>query len=163
MESRRLIYGRFERESFQEYFSLTGDGQVMRMITGKPAKEEEAKQKFDEILALQLTDPKFGYFRVLKKDNQAFIGLAKIVQIAPDVAEIGYSLRPEHWGNGYGSEICTFLISASRQIKNIVKLTAIIDPDNLASARILQKNGFLLVKSGVLDGLPAEIYDLVLH
>lgn len=109
----------------------------MRMLTGKPAKEEVAKKKFDEILALQLTEPKFGYFRVLKKDNQAFIGLAKIVQIAPDVAEIGCSLKPEHWGNRYGSEICQFLIPCFRIIKNIVKLTAIIDPDNLTSAKIL--------------------------
>lgn len=45
----------------------------------------------------------------------------------------------------------------SKEDHNLKRLTAIIDPNNLASKKILSKYGFVTEFIGNMDGLPAEI------
>lgn len=47
-----------------------------------------------------------------------------------EVAEIGYMIKAEHWGKGYGSEIAKVLIEKARK-STLKTLKAIIDPNNM--------------------------------
>lgn len=58
-------------------------------------------------------------------------------------AEIGYWLGQEYWGKGYATEVVQKLISIAKESKNFHKLFARTFEGNLASEKVLQKNGFV--------------------
>ncbi len=101
----------------------------------------------------------FGSFKVFERDTNNFIGLGKLAINEEDLseAEIGYLLLPEFWGKGYGSEIASLMLEKAEESKTLNRITAIIDPNNLASKKILLNNGFISEKICEIDGLPGEI------
>lgn len=91
-----------------------------------------------------------------------FIGLAKlkVEEKLSKEAELGYMLLPEYWGKGIGSEIARLLIEKAKEEKQLNKVTAIIDPNNIPSRKILINNGFVSDKLCEIDGLPGEILSM---
>jgi RimJ/RimL family protein N-acetyltransferase len=63
-------------------------------------------------------------------------------------AELGYLLGREHWGAGYMAEAAAALIEFAFGTVGLRRLEAEIDPRNEASARLLERVGF--VKEGHL-------------
>lgn len=81
------------------------------------------------------------------KDGGKLVGLM-ILASDPDVAEmptihIGYLLAETHWGQGLATELMQGFVSA---VKNDgpLRLVGGVDKGNPASARVLQKAGFVL-------------------
>ncbi|WP_064435267.1 GNAT family N-acetyltransferase [Pseudoalteromonas neustonica] len=62
-------------------------------------------------------------------------------------AEIGYWLAQEYWGQGVVTTALALLI-AQLQATEVVRLHAVVFENNLRSAKVLEKNGFL--KEGCL-------------
>jgi aminoglycoside 6'-N-acetyltransferase len=57
-------------------------------------------------------------------------------------ASIGYSIAPTHQGRGYATEAVTAVIDALFGEAGVHRITASIDPRNVASHRVLDKLGF---------------------
>ena len=68
-----------------------------------------------------------------------FIGL----KIEEDKAEISYIFDSDYTGEGYCSEVVKTLIDISFNKLNINKLYAYTKEDNVASVKVLTKNGFM--------------------
>ena len=162
METARLISEKFKTGDFDNYFGLVSNEDVMKMISGKAISPEEAQTNFEKILSINDLNSEIGYYTVRKKETDEFIGLYKIIMIENGEAEIGYSLLPDFWNMGYGSEISEELVKYAKTIPQINCLVAITDPENYASKRILKKSGFKSVKICEIDNLPSEIFKLVL-
>jgi ribosomal-protein-alanine N-acetyltransferase len=58
-------------------------------------------------------------------------------------AEIGYMLLPEFNGQGIVSEAIARVVQYGFEEMKLHSIEAIIDPDNIASARVLEKNHFV--------------------
>jgi RimJ/RimL family protein N-acetyltransferase len=56
--------------------------------------------------------------------------------------EIGYWVGKEYWHRGYATEAVSRLIDLARE-RGVTRMFAHVFPDNGASARVLEKNGFL--------------------
>jgi RimJ/RimL family protein N-acetyltransferase len=69
-------------------------------------------------------------------------------------------LLPDYWAKGIGSEVAKLLIEKAKAEKQINKITAIIDPSNFASRKILINNGFISDMVCEIDGLPGEILSM---
>ncbi|GAA4436788.1 GNAT family N-acetyltransferase [Pontibacter saemangeumensis] len=158
MRSERLVLEKFREEDFGNYYRLAGNELVMRMVTGNALSQQEAEEKYKQILAVNLSQEELGYFAVKTIAANSCIGLGKIVLTDPEEAEIGYLLLPESWGKGYGGEIARLLVKHAQGLPYLRTLSAIIDPANTASKRILEKLDFKLFYAGALDNLPAELY-----
>ncbi|MDX1685126.1 MAG: GNAT family N-acetyltransferase [Saprospiraceae bacterium] len=156
-QSERLSFRYFREEDFEDYFSLMSNLPVMKMITGKALSRKEAEKKFQDALESEDIEKGLGRFRVSTRDNDDFVGLARLVP-GDSAPELGYALASDQWGRGYGSEICKAVIDHARQYGKYKKLMAIVDPENLPSVRILKKNGFVFERAGEYEGLPAEYY-----
>jgi RimJ/RimL family protein N-acetyltransferase len=59
----------------------------------------------------------------------------------PRTLHLGYFLGQQSWGQGLASELLAGLVQSLRQCDNAV-IVAGVDPDNTASARVLEKVGF---------------------
>ena len=83
-------------------------------------------------------------------------------------AEVGYSLAREHWGNGYATEALARLIDYLFDERGVTRIFGMLDPANLASARVLERTGFLFEGRTKLsywkDDVPSDdlIYGMLL-
>lgn len=71
--------------------------------------------------------------------------------------EIYYAIHPDEQGNGYATEASKELIHYAFETFDLKYLLASVDPENLASKRVLEKLGFEFEKK--LSGYTAELAD----
>jgi [ribosomal protein S5]-alanine N-acetyltransferase len=63
--------------------------------------------------------------------------------------ELSYGFRRDRWGRGYASEAAAGVVTHGFETMGLEKIVADVDPENAASARVLDKCGFVQVD--VLD------------
>jgi putative acetyltransferase len=86
----------------------------------------------------------FGMYLAELNSDHSPIGLCGLVQRGylpgPD---IGFATLPAFWGSGYAFEASAAIMRYSRSGLGLARLLAIVKPDNLRSARLLERLGFL--------------------
>lgn len=157
----KIYFEKFSsKDDFEYFFKLVSNEKIMVMNYGRVFTLEEAKKYYKKVLEINEKYKGFGQFKVFEGSNKNFIGLGAIVA-NEDVteAEIEYLLLPDYWGKGYGSRLAETLISMAQEVKSIKKVTAITDPNNVGSKKILLKNGFVSSKVYEIDdGSLAEMF-----
>ena len=80
-----------------------------------------------------------------------FCGLAEAYGYRAPIRKVsvGYRLLREEWGKGIASEALGILLQELMERRGLEIVTASTMLENRASARVLQKNGFTLVKRAV--------------
>lgn len=75
-------------------------------------------------------------------------------------AELGYVLSRKYWGKGIATQAVRLAVEIGFQELGLTKIEALVDPENPASRRVLEKNGFLntgLLKNHVVQkGIPKD-------
>ena len=106
---------------------------------------------------------KDGVFRAVVVDGR-IVGTISVEQ-KQDVyrmdAEIGYFLATEQWSRGIMTEAVGRICDIAFQKLNIIRITGLVYEANIASGRVLLKNGFALegvmrnavFKNGAIDNL----------
>jgi ribosomal-protein-alanine N-acetyltransferase len=72
-------------------------------------------------------------------------------------AEVGVILSPDAWGQGYAAEALTVVIGRAFA-RSVNKITADIDPRNLASLRMFEKLGFRITGSATATFRLGEVW-----
>jgi len=157
MNNANLSLFKYIQADFDDYQHLVADGEVMQYISGNGLTANEARSKFDSILLVNETEEHLGYFKVLDAGG-VFIGDAKLERYKHDTSflEIGYILKQKYWGQGFGSAICRLLLERAALYYPGVDILGIIDPENSASKRLLEKFGFASFFVGIEDDVPTE-------
>ncbi|QNL49407.1 GNAT family N-acetyltransferase [Olivibacter sp. SDN3] len=160
----RIYIEKFNAGDFDAYYSLVSNLEVMAMITERAITLDEAKKDYNHLLENNDVHDVFGNFKVYEYSSNHFIGLAKLeVKAKYDhEAELGYMILPEFWGMGYGKEIASFMLDKASKQPTLKKVSAVIDPKNTASKKILLNHNFTTEKVGEIEGLPGEILSKVL-
>ena len=91
----------------------------------------------------------------LKNKARTFIGVASAQSSEAYEIEIGYVIAPSVTGRGYASEALGTLLDAVFNLTEARMVHADSRTINLASRRVLEKNGFLFTKAELKD-LPAR-------
>ncbi|MBU2998044.1 GNAT family N-acetyltransferase [Cellulophaga baltica] len=150
------------RSDFENYFQLVSNAEVMKMITTKPLDLEEAKSDFNTLIKKNELNPNYGKFKIVNTETNKVLGIAKLEASESNVTavEIGYMLLPDYWGKGIASTMAKLLVENGKKQNSIKNIIAIIDPENIASRKILTKNGFALKEHKIIDGLQREVLQL---
>lgn len=164
--SPRLIQTKFTADDYEDFRKLEIDPQVVKYISGEVGTEEKIKEVFERLLGISNKYEHLGFCRVLDKKDNSFIGLSKLTdyenKVNPEIkmAEVGYSMFPEHWGKGIATEITVRLIEYAKELGDIHELVGMTHPDNTASIRVLTKQGFTFFDTGFFHDKPSVIYKL---
>lgn len=67
--------------------------------------------------------------------------------------EIGYLLAQSHWRNGFMREALTAVLDHCFGALDVHRVEATVEPENLASRRLLERLGFACESSGMRDRL----------
>ena len=101
----------------------------------------------DLIDAYQSEDGPFVY-AVIRNEDEVNLGYVQLVKI--DLGwEIGYHIAKQYNGNGYASSAVKLFLVYLKQNTNYDEIYGVALADNLASRRVLEKNGFELIFEGI--------------
>ncbi|MEA3536625.1 GNAT family protein [Rhizobium sp. CC-YZS058] len=93
-------------------------------------------------------------YAITKAETGAFLGCCGVEAGADSAAvELGYWLGEPHWNQGYATEAAQTLIDMAFRTRDIERIDARCRVVNAASRRVLQKCGFQLRGSGLVDCL----------
>ncbi|MDM1296977.1 GNAT family N-acetyltransferase [Empedobacter falsenii] len=154
---KKIRFEKYKPTDFNNFFKLVQDDEVMKYISGKGLNEEQANHKFTSILEKGEADENLGFFKVYD-ENDNLLGDCKLVynKHIENSLEIGYLLKKEFWRKGFGSMICEYLLAESKEKFPDLQVMAVIDPDNVASRKLLEKFNFESYWKGIENDLPTE-------
>jgi RimJ/RimL family protein N-acetyltransferase len=82
-------------------------------------------------------------FGIADGESDALVGTIAIEPKGESSGELGYWIGRAFWGRGYASEAAAAVVSHVREQRLFRCLTAVTDPENDASHRVLLKTGFV--------------------
>lgn len=146
MVTRRLDLGPFESRDASDVFGLFGSEAWLRYVPREALddpnqaveKVQAMSKKFEECSAIWWT------FR--ERATGDFIGYGGLFEINREDhnAEIGYGFNPGCWGQGFASEAVRPLVDFGFENLGLHRIFGLIDPENVASIKVLEKQGFHL-------------------
>ena len=122
---------------------LAGDLEVARWTARIPHPfPEGAAEGFIAAVSAELGSGGEFALAISARGDPALLGCCGLDRRADGSFELGYWLGRPSWGRGYATEAVSALAHHAFRTTGTPYLRAGIFPDNLASARVLQKAGF---------------------
>jgi RimJ/RimL family protein N-acetyltransferase len=140
----RLRLREWREEDWVQAHRYGSDPDVVRYLDWGPNTEDETRAFIRGTLQTQAASPRTRYdLAVALAETEEVIGGCRIwIESAEHrEASIGYSLARAHWGHGYATELARGLLRFGFECLGMHRIWAIVEPDNAASARVLEKLG----------------------
>ena len=136
IETERLVLKKLVDADKERLVSLIGDFMVSKTLSNVPYPY--TLDDADEWLKI-VDNEEFNLNIFLNDDLIGGIGLTPAED---DFYELGYWLGVEYWGQGYATESVMELLDYAKSNTPCEKFKANVFKENVASAKVLEKNGF---------------------
>jgi RimJ/RimL family protein N-acetyltransferase len=168
LQTERLIIRQLTDDDAPFILTLLNEPSFLRYIGDKNVRNlDDARQYIRTGPAASYERHGFGLGLVQLKDSQTPIGMCGLLKRdeLPD-PDIGFAFLPDFWGKGFAFEAAAAVLHDARERLKLTRILAIVNPDNDASIKLLQKLGLKLertmqlaagrdeVKLFALDALP---------
>ncbi|MCW5518027.1 GNAT family N-acetyltransferase [Muriicola sp. Z0-33] len=160
-ETERLSFRKIVPSDFETWLPFHQDPRSTQYWEGIPKDPFQACTEQFQRLFDRYEKNLGGMNALIKKDTNQFIGICGLlIQSVDEVEEleIGYSILPEYWKNGYASEAAIKCREYAFEHKLSTSLISIIHVDNLPSKKVARNNGMILDKRTVYKNNPVEIF-----
>ena len=164
-EGVNICFRPLDTKDAEAIHSYASDENVKRFI-GWPLMKtlEDTRSYIEEMLKREEAGTHL-YASVVLRATEEIIGTVMIFNFDREAnhAEIGYVFSRKYWGRGYGTEAAALMIGFAFDSLCLHKLHARVVDANIGSARVLEKNGFVL-EGRVKDYyfIDGSYYDLML-
>ena len=136
IETERLVLKKSVDTDRERLVSLIGDFMVSKTLSNVPYPY--TLDDADEWLKI-VDNEEFNLNIFL---NDGLIGGVGLTLAEDDFYELGYWLGVEYWGQGYATESVMELLNYAKSNTPCEKFKANVFKENVASAKVLEKNGF---------------------
>ena len=127
------------------------DAETVRYTEFEPFTEASARWLVQWALEKKQEEPRSVFvFGVMLSPDAPLIGVATLTVRNPALgeADVGVIIGREQWGHDYGTAAVQKLLTLGFETLRLHRITGECDPDNHASARVLEKAG--MVREGYL-------------
>ena len=161
LKTARLTLRPQEQADAPALFAILGDEEAMR-FWNRPAISRLAV--VEELLREQQAAMREGLclYWTLIRDGEA-IGSIDLSLIGDGSAELGFLLRPDHWGRGLASEAVSAVIQHGFEALGLTRLAAAVQTENRAASRVLEKNRFLRIETRTVTIASGEKRDCAFY
>lgn len=159
LETARLVLRRLSPDDAAFILDLLNQPSFLQFIGDRNVRTlDDARNYILQGPAASYQQHGFGLYLTLLKDSGAPIGLCGLVKrdSLPDV-DVGYALLPQFWGKGYATEAATAVFQYGRQTLGLLRIVAVVNPDNAGSIAVLKKLGLRFEKMVRLSADGPEI------
>ncbi|MFB6468157.1 GNAT family N-acetyltransferase [Cytobacillus sp. Hz8] len=144
LETKRMILRQLDRRdaySLYRYFSIE---EVTKYYDLEPFTTEQQAIDLIKRLSYEYTLGEQIRWGIQWKNSRDIIGTCGLHEIEREhfKAEIGYELHPDYWGKGMMTEVIAKVLEYAFFTMGLNRVEAFYHPLNLASKKVLEKNGF---------------------
>ncbi|MFF7249757.1 GNAT family N-acetyltransferase [Embleya sp. NPDC008237] len=150
LHTARLRLRPFTEADADHLFALHGSTYVMRYWDSPPWNERARAERFIKMCRTMADDGTGARVAIDRASDGAFVGWCGLTAWDENYrsASLGYCLRDAMWGNGFATEAAHALLEWAFDTLDLNRVQAETDTRNAASARVLEKIGF--VREGTL-------------
>ena len=145
LETTRLTLRQFDRNDADALFKMRSNPETMRFVP-RPIMQsiDEAREHIDMIEDKIRNNEGINWAISLRNVHDC-IGIIGHYKLMPEHfrSEIGYLMLPEFRGKGIMSEAIAAVVDYGFNQLKLHSVEAIIDPENHASATVLERNNFI--------------------
>jgi len=159
LQTPRLSLREFEPEDLDALATILSDAETMRYYP--MSFDRAAVADWIQRNRTRYANDGFGLWAMILKSTCELIGDCGLVQQSVDGVEeieIGYHVRRDLWGQGYGSEAARACRDYGFANLRVDRLISLIRPENLASRRVAEKNGMTIWKEVTRANLLHYVY-----
>ena len=166
LETERLFLRRLAATDVKEIRELRGNPETMKFIPRPLVTSDEEALAHFKLIDDKIENNEGINWAITLKGNPKMIGIIGHYRIQPENhrCEIGYMILPQYNGQGITTEAIKAVLEYGFEDLNMHSIEAVIDPDNFASERVLQKNGFVkeahILENELWDG---KFWDTVIY
>ena len=143
-ETDRLLVRQYVfKTDAENFFLLNSDEEVMRYIRATKSKED-CDAFLKQIIDAYKINPLIGRWAAEEKVERKFVGSFAIIPIeGTKDLQLGYAFLKDNWGKGFASELTNAGLGYYFKNSNADHIYAIAEQANIASHKVLFKNGFI--------------------
>ena len=160
-ESDRLLFRTIVASDYDAWLPFHQEPMSSQYWTGLPKDPNTAcQQQFDAIFE-RYANHTGGLNALLSKRTNSLIGLCGLLVQRVDgmeELEIGYSILPKFWCNGYATEAAQKCKEVAFENEWVSHLISIIHVDNLPSKKVALNIGMQLLRTTTYKTNPVNIY-----
>lgn len=166
LETERFLLVPFAKEDMDAYFDILRDDRVQRYLGGGVPlfdKEPNITDWLHNINDRLLKRKLVFTWCVKEKETRRVIGRIDLGGfIKQTMGEIAYHYAYDSWGRGVASEVVARVTEFGLHELGLRRVQALVHIENVASMRVLEKNGYL--REGTLHYYPfgREFHDVVM-
>ena len=101
-------------------------------------------------------------YGIVLKNNDTLIGHLSLSKIDKGI-EIGYAIATDYQNYGYASEVLALFPKWAKLKFGIEKIYGIVKRDNVASWKVLEKNGFIFEEEGIYKNYFGGKYQIKIY
>ncbi len=143
VKTERLVLRILELKDKEVFLAYRGNPAVVQFQTWDPPSLQEVERFIQQNLAVIPNTPNTWLQLGITLHNDQLIGDIGLHFLEDGAQmEIGYTLAPEHQGQGYAFEAVKAILGYLFGQLEKHRITASVDPENVRSRRLLEKLGF---------------------
>jgi RimJ/RimL family protein N-acetyltransferase len=116
------------------------DPEVTRYVSWRAHHSLDETREYVRMCLLAWDVGKAYHWAIERLEDKQVIGMV-IARIVGEKWELGFVLARAYWGKGYMTEAVRGLVAWALKQKEIYRVWAVCDTDNVASARVMEKAG----------------------
>ncbi len=166
LETKRLLLRRVSNDDVNEILELRGNPETMKYIPRPLATTKDEALAHIKMINDKIEANEGINWAITIKGNPKLIGVIGHYRIQPENhrCEIGYMILPQYNGQGIVTEAVKVVLEYGFDDLQMHSIEGVIDPNNIASERVLLKNGFAkeahILENELWDG---KFWDTVIY
>jgi ribosomal-protein-alanine N-acetyltransferase len=151
LAARTVLLREFTHEDAGALYKVYGDEEATRHLSFEPKSIDQVEGIVASAIGSATASPRSEYMLVVAEAaSDELIGAARLALDVHESAQIGFALRPDHWGEGRGTETVRLLQDLGFRELGLHRIWGARSPVNNASARTMFTAG--MIEEGTIRG-----------
>ncbi len=162
LETERLVLSRLSYNDCEFIIELLNEPAFQRYIGDKEVRSLcDAREYLRNGPVGSYERYGFGMFLVRNKSANTAMGMCGFMKREEfDAPDVGFAFLQRFWANGYAAESAAAVLEYGRNVLKLPRIIAMVDPENEASIRLVEKLG--LTFAGMVR-MPGETHDINMY
>ncbi|QXE00580.1 GNAT family N-acetyltransferase [Terribacillus sp. DMT04] len=144
LETKRIVLDQVKMQDAPYLFATLSNENVTQFYGMDPLQSIEEAERVISSFRCGLQEGRVIRWGMYCKEAGRFLGTIGLHQVNRSNmrAEIGYELHPDHWKKGFANEAMQAVLRYCFEEIELLRIGAMVYPENTASASLLEKQGF---------------------
>lgn len=163
LTTERLELRRLTLADDNEIYFQRSDRSMNQFVDNKLCASIEEARAWIEMIEKNIVNNESIFWGVCIKCEEKIMGGFCFwnISVEEEKGEIGFGIFPAHQGKGFMNEVLQVALKYGFDVLGFKRIEGYTHPQNMASIRVMEKNGFRLKEEQPEDADPYVVYELL--